>query len=257
MDEPRGRRRGAGRDAGSGSGHRRRMPLVPHRARIERWVAEGYSDGWIASALGSTASSVQSFRSRYRIYRRGRDGSGGAREGAEPPREGSLEEGSPEEGLAFTKGSVSVFEGVLEHGSGEGYGLWLDPAVADDENFRAGFSRVFDVEVSVEEDRIVLTPAGRGDGGGGAREVSARRLESVMGGAAPVTQRGRMKWFDRKRNYGFIVGPSGAGATEGDIYFHGSQAAAGAAPAPGEEVSYELGRNDRGLIARRVRAVDR
>ena len=37
---------------------------------IHRWVEEGRSDEWIASALGTSPSSVQSFRSRNAIYRR-------------------------------------------------------------------------------------------------------------------------------------------------------------------------------------------
>jgi hypothetical protein len=38
---------------------------------IRRWVDEGRSDDWIASALGTSPSSVQTFRSRKAIYRRG------------------------------------------------------------------------------------------------------------------------------------------------------------------------------------------
>jgi hypothetical protein len=38
---------------------------------IRRWVDQGRSDDWIASALGTSPSSVQSFRSRNAIYRRG------------------------------------------------------------------------------------------------------------------------------------------------------------------------------------------
>ena len=37
---------------------------------IQRWVEEDRSDDWIASALGTSPSSVQSFRSRNAIYRR-------------------------------------------------------------------------------------------------------------------------------------------------------------------------------------------
>src|SRR5215216_2406982 len=38
---------------------------------IRCWVEEDRSDEWIASALATSASSVQSFRSRNAIYRRG------------------------------------------------------------------------------------------------------------------------------------------------------------------------------------------
>ena len=37
---------------------------------VKRWVDEGKSDEWIASALGTSPSSVQSFRSRNGIYRK-------------------------------------------------------------------------------------------------------------------------------------------------------------------------------------------
>ena len=37
---------------------------------IRRWVEEDRSDEWIACALGTSPSSVQSFRSRNAIYRR-------------------------------------------------------------------------------------------------------------------------------------------------------------------------------------------
>ena len=48
----------------------RRVALKPHAAKIRRWVDEGRDDGWIARELNTTASSVQSFRSRNSIYRR-------------------------------------------------------------------------------------------------------------------------------------------------------------------------------------------
>lgn len=48
----------------------RRVALKPHAAKIRLWVDEGRSDEWIAQELGTTPSSVQSFRSRNSIYRR-------------------------------------------------------------------------------------------------------------------------------------------------------------------------------------------
>ncbi len=48
----------------------RRVALKPHAAKIRRWVDEGRGDDWIARELNTTASSVQSFRSRNSIYRR-------------------------------------------------------------------------------------------------------------------------------------------------------------------------------------------
>ena len=72
---------------------------------IRRWVEEDRSDEWIASALGTSPSSVQSFRSRNAIYRRG----GGS----------TLHD--PQE--------YSSYEGVLEP---EGPGIWFDPEVGND-----------------------------------------------------------------------------------------------------------------------------
>src|SRR5919107_6283421 len=83
---------------------RKRIALKPHMDRIREWVETGKTDDWIADALGTSASSVQSFRSRNDIYRRERG-----------PRE-------PE----------SVFEGVLDHGERDGWGLWLDPSIPGD-----------------------------------------------------------------------------------------------------------------------------
>ncbi len=69
---------------------------------IRRWVDEGRSDDWIASALGTSPSSVQSFRSRNAIYRRG------ATSTLHDPQD------------------FSSYEGVLEP---TGPGVWFDPEI--------------------------------------------------------------------------------------------------------------------------------
>jgi DNA-binding CsgD family transcriptional regulator len=51
-------------------GINQRVSLRKFTADIRRWVEEGKSDDWIASALGTSPSSVQTFRSRNAIYRR-------------------------------------------------------------------------------------------------------------------------------------------------------------------------------------------
>ena len=43
---------------------KKRIALKPHMDRIREWVETGKTDDWIADALGTSASSVQSFRSR-------------------------------------------------------------------------------------------------------------------------------------------------------------------------------------------------
>ena len=111
---------------------KKRIALKPHMEQIREWVEAGKTDDWIADALGTSASSVQSFRSRNDIYRRER----GLRE--------------PE----------SVFEGVLDHGERDGWGLWLDPSVAEDPIWRQHWAGVESVTVKVAEDSIVLEADG-------------------------------------------------------------------------------------------------
>jgi hypothetical protein len=51
-------------------GINQRVSLRKFIDEIRRWVDEDKSDEWIASALGTSPASVQSFRSRNAIYRR-------------------------------------------------------------------------------------------------------------------------------------------------------------------------------------------
>jgi cold shock CspA family protein len=205
---------------------KKRIALKPHMEQIREWVEAGKTDDWIADALGTSASSVQSFRSRNDIYRRERG-----------PRE-------PE----------SVFEGVLDHGERDGWGLWLDPAVAEDPIWREHWSSVEAVTVKVAEDSIVLE-ADRGetsspttDGAGSARPSAS--LDGGSDGAEGLPrERGRVKWFDAEKGYGFLVRPTGE-----DLFVHHSEVQVDPSSlAPNDEVEYEVGRNDRGPNARSVR----
>jgi hypothetical protein len=51
-------------------GINQRVSLRNFTDDIHRWVEQDKSDEWIASALGTSPASVQSFRSRNAIYRR-------------------------------------------------------------------------------------------------------------------------------------------------------------------------------------------
>ncbi len=235
---------------------KKRIALKPHMAQIREWVQAGKDDDWIADALGTSASSVQSFRSRNDIYRRERV---------------SLE---PE----------SVFEGVLDHGETDGWGLWLDPSVAEDPIWKDNWSDVDAVVVKVAEDVIVLEADRQSSDGASATvfEVAPRtppkpssdgasatpRPTTPAPEAAPVAtspsvpedaptvdgagggrEQGRVKWFDADKGYGFLVRPSGE-----DLFVHHSEVEGDASDlGPSEEVEYEVGRNDRGPNARSVR----
>ena len=207
---------------------KKRIALKPHMEQIRKWVEAGKTDEWIADALGTSASSVQSFRSRNDIYRRERG-----------PQE-------PE----------SVFEGVLDHGERDGWGLWLDPAVAEDPIWKEHWSTVDAVIVKVAEDSIVLeadqgkASAAAGEDDSSTRTVSRDGLTESATEDLP-RERGRVKWFDAEKGYGFLVRPTGE-----DLFVHHSEVRGDPSTlAPSDEVEYEVGRNDRGPNARRVRPV--
>jgi hypothetical protein len=55
--------------------------------------------------------------------------------------------------------SVSSFEGTFDHGD-EGYGLWLDPAVADSDIYADYWAGHREVTVTVEPDAITIRRSG-------------------------------------------------------------------------------------------------
>ena len=60
-------------------------------------------------------------------------------------------------------GAKSSFEATFDHGE-EGYGLWLDPEVADDPTYAEHWAGHRPVEVVIEEDQIVIRRAGVAEG---------------------------------------------------------------------------------------------
>ena len=62
-------------------------------------------------------------------------------------------------GRTRRRGKGTPLEGTFDHGD-EGYGLWLDPAVADDPVYAEHWAGHRPVEVTVEEDQIVIRRAG-------------------------------------------------------------------------------------------------
>ena len=57
------------------------------------------------------------------------------------------------------KRTAGPLEGTFDHGE-EGYGLWLDPAVEDDPVYAEHWAGHRPVEVTIEEDQIVIRRAG-------------------------------------------------------------------------------------------------
>ncbi len=101
---------------------------------IRRWVEEGRSDEWIASALGTSPSSVQSFRSRNAIYRR--------------------DHGS----TLYDPRDYSSYEGAIDT---ENPGVWFDPSVGDDPRWQEYWADTGRVEMRLTPTRVVLIRRGR------------------------------------------------------------------------------------------------
>lgn len=59
--------------------------------------------------------------------------------------------------------TTTVFEGTFDHGD-EGYGLWLDPAVADSALYAEHWAGHRPVEVTIEGDQIIIRRAGESAG---------------------------------------------------------------------------------------------
>jgi hypothetical protein len=58
--------------------------------------------------------------------------------------------------------AAAPLEGTFDHGE-EGYGLWLDPAIQDDPTYAEHWAGHRPVEITIEEDQIVIRRAGGGE----------------------------------------------------------------------------------------------
>ncbi len=65
-------------------------------------------------------------------------------------------------GRGRTRTAAGALEGTFDHGD-DGYGLWLDPAVADNPVYAEHWAGHRPVEVTIEEDQIVIRRAGSDD----------------------------------------------------------------------------------------------
>jgi hypothetical protein len=65
-------------------------------------------------------------------------------------------------GRARRKTATGTLEGTFDHGD-EGYGLWLDPAVQDDPVYAEYWAGHRPVEITIEEEQIIIRRAGSGD----------------------------------------------------------------------------------------------
>jgi CspA family cold shock protein len=109
------------------------------------------------------------------------------------------------------------------------------------------------VVVKVAEDSIVL----EADGGEMRSADDFTPSDATTDGTSDEEasglprERGRVKWFDAEKGYGFLVRPTGD-----DLFVHHSEVQGDPSElSPSGEVSYEVGRNDRGPNARSVRTL--
>ena len=178
-----------------------RRSLRPHLNQIRSWVKGGRTDAWIAHQLEVTVQQIQSFKREQglapdgdeaevpaagadfddEIDLRAEDDAAIAAEldAAEAARAEAEEEAGDEEddaedepkprrrrsrrgGRSRRSTANGALEATFEHGD-EGYGLWLDPAVADNPVYAEHWAGHRPVEVTIEEDRIVIRRAGATD----------------------------------------------------------------------------------------------
>jgi hypothetical protein len=182
-----------------------RRSLRPELNRIRAWVRQGRTDAWIAHQLEVTVQQIQAFKREQGLEPNG-DAEGVAAvdfddeidlraeddaliaaelEAAAVEQE-TAEEGEDADededddrparrrrgrrggrgGARGKRKAGSPLEATFDHGD-EGYGLWLDPAVQDDPVYAEYWAGHRPVEVTIEEDRIVIRRAGGDEGDDG------------------------------------------------------------------------------------------
>lgn len=170
-----------------------RRSLRPELNRIRAWVRQGRTDAWIAHQLEVTVQQIQAFKREHdleegteaeapgtvagdyddEIDLRAEDDAliAAELEAAEARQEEEQQDeddsaGRPSRRRRGRRGGRRTrrldsgpLEATFDHGD-EGYGLWLDPAVQDDPVYAEYWAGHRPVEVTIEEDQIVIRRAG-------------------------------------------------------------------------------------------------
>jgi hypothetical protein len=180
-----------------------RRSLRPHLNQIRSWVRQGRTDAWIAHQLEVTVQQIQSFKREQGLEEGDVETTNGAdfdeeidlraeddaliaaeldaAEAAkqdEPDEDDDTDSGDDESDedakprrrrgrrggrrRSGGGGDTGAIEGTFDHGE-EGYGLWLDPGVVDNPVYAEHWAGHRPVEVTIEEDKIVIRRAGTGD----------------------------------------------------------------------------------------------
>jgi hypothetical protein len=172
-----------------------RRSLRPHLNQIRTWVRQGRTDAWVAHQLEVTVQQIEAFKKENDLTPDSEVTDGGApgadfddeidlraeddaliaaeleAEAARKAEEGEDEESDASEddapkrrrgrrgGRGRARKKSASYEASFDHGE-EGYGLWLDPAVADDGVYAEHWAGHRQVEVTIEPDQIVIKRVG-------------------------------------------------------------------------------------------------
>ena len=176
-----------------------RKPLRSQLNQVRAWVRQGRTDAWIAHQLDVPATELREFRRRHSLEADGEEtGEVDLRDEIEAEIEAATleeaddveeeeeeepvsdaEDGDAGEGDAESNGDGDVqpprrrrrrrggrgkrpgagLQASFDHGEADGYGLWLDPVVAEDPIYSEHWTERRRVEVTIEPDRIVIVPS--------------------------------------------------------------------------------------------------
>ena len=180
-----------------------RKSLRPHLNQIRSWVRQGRTDAWVAHQLDVTVRDIEQFKRQNELVSDDEATEGtividyqdevdlraeddaliaaeleaaemqAEREKAEALAAADEEDEDEDRPRARRRGrrggrrrgaarNAGPLEGTFDHGE-EGYGLWLDPAIQDNPIYAEHWAGHRPVEVTVEEDRIVITRVGDDD----------------------------------------------------------------------------------------------
>jgi hypothetical protein len=178
-----------------------RRSLRPHLNQIRSWVRQGRTDAWIAHQLEVTVQQIQSFKREQGLEEGDVETTNGAdfddeidlraeddaliaaeldaaeaARAEQPDDDADAESDGDADEEAKPKrrrgrrggrrrapgGESGPLEGTFDHGE-EGYGLWLDPGVVDNPIYAEHWAGHRPVEVTIEEDKIVIRRAGATD----------------------------------------------------------------------------------------------
>jgi hypothetical protein len=178
-----------------------RRSLRAHLNQIRGWVRQGRTDAWIAHQLDVSVQQIDAFKREHDLVPNGGPDDKPAAdfddeidlraeddaliaaelEAAAEAERKAAEEAAEKEGEdddedkerprrrrrgrrggRRRRSGPTVLEGTFDHGE-EGYGLWLDPAVADDATYAEHWAGHRPIEITIEEDQIVIRRAGESD----------------------------------------------------------------------------------------------